>query len=134
MQHRLIRTPLGLIHVVDILREAGQVDDAEVRAACRPTVGSRLTDVIEARPEVLSTDEVVVLHMTHSSFVTVAPRNMTIVVGGATERGIIERLGPTFGPNEHRITRRPVVTACYQAGKTFRHDDRLDAEVLRKTC
>ena len=72
MQHRLIRTPLGLIHVVDILREAGQVDNAKVRAACRPTVRSRLTDIIEARPDVLSTDKVVVLHMTHSTFVTVS--------------------------------------------------------------
>ena len=88
---------LGLIHVVDILREPGQVDNAKVRAACRPTVRSRLTDIIEARPDVLSTDKVVVLHMTHSTFVTVAPRNMTVVVGGARERGIIERLIPRAG-------------------------------------
>lgn len=102
-----------------------QVDNAKVRAACRPTVRSRLTDIIEARPDVLSTDKVVVLHMTHSTFVTVAPRNMTVVVGGARERGIIERLVPTFGPDEHRITRHLVVTACHQAGNTFRHDERL---------
>ena len=134
MQHRLVRTPLGLIHIVDVLREASQVDNAKVRATCRPTVRSRLTDIIEARPDVLSTDKVVVLYMAHSTFVTVAPRNMTVVVGGARERGIIERLVPTFGPDEHRITRHPVVTACHQAGNTFRYDERLTGEVLGNTC
>ena len=134
MQHRLVRTPLGLIHIVDVLREASQVDNAKVRATCRPTVRSRLTDIIEARPDVLSTDKVVVLYMAHSTFVTVAPRNMTVVVGGARERGIIERLVPTFGPDEHRITRHPVVTACHQAGNTFRYDERLTGEVHGNTC
>ncbi len=134
VQQHLVRTPVGLIHVVNILREASQVDNAKVRAACRPTVRSRLTDIIETRPDVLSADKVVVLHMTHSTFVTVAPRNMTVIVGGTRERGIIERLVPTFGPDEHRITRHPVITACHQAGNTFRHDERLAGEVLGNTC
>ena len=72
--------------------------------------------------------------MTHSAFVTVAPRDMTVVVRGARERSIIERLIPTCGPDKHRITRHSVVTACHQAGNTFRHDERLAGEVLRNTC
>ena len=61
VQHGFLR-PLALIHIVGILGEARQVDDAEVARACRESVGRRLADIVEACPDILSADERVVLH------------------------------------------------------------------------
>ena len=61
VQHGLL-CPLALIHIIGILGETGEVDDAEVTRACRESVGSGFTDIVETRPDILTTHEVVVFH------------------------------------------------------------------------
>ena len=57
VDHRRSRgAPLALIEIEDVLREAGGVDGAEVRALRRPAVGRRLADVIPAGPDELAGD------------------------------------------------------------------------------
>ena len=55
MQHGLLR-PLTLIHIIGILGETCQVDDAKIRATSRETIGRRFSDIIEPCPDKLSTN------------------------------------------------------------------------------
>ena len=79
MKYRSV-SPLGLIEIIDILREAGQIDDSEIRASCRPSVWSRLSDVVKSCPYVLSADEGIVTHELQGLFVSITPWSMTIVI------------------------------------------------------
>jgi len=49
MQNR-IAGPLAFIHIIDIFREAGQIDYTEVRAARRPPVRRGFAKIIETCP------------------------------------------------------------------------------------
>ena len=79
VQHRLLG-PLALIHVIGVLGEAREVDDAEVTASCREAVGRGLADVVPARPDILSADEGVMLHHVPGLFVGRTPRSVHIVI------------------------------------------------------
>src|ERR1700674_2213714 len=54
--------PLALVHVESIFGKAGQIDDAEVRAARRPGIRCRLADVIPTGPDKLTGKEIVLLY------------------------------------------------------------------------
>jgi hypothetical protein len=79
MQNRLI-SPLRLVEIVHILREASQIHDSEIRTSGRPAVWSRLSNVVEARPYILSADEIIVTYQFQSLFVSISPRSMAIVI------------------------------------------------------
>ena len=72
VQHRFL-CPLTLIHIIGILGETCEVDDAEVTRACRESVGSRFTDIVETCPDILSTHKVVVLHYIPSLLMRTRP-------------------------------------------------------------
>ena len=61
VQHRF-RGPLALIHVIGILGEACEVDDTEVARTCREAVGRGFSDIVEARPDILSSTVGRMLH------------------------------------------------------------------------
>ena len=108
MEHRLVR-PLRLIEVIGILRKSGKVDDAEIRAACRPSVRSRLADIVESRPHILPADESIVTNQLYGFLMRVSPRHMAIVVCRASESRVVIRLVPTVGTNGNLIARHPVI-------------------------
>ena len=68
-----LRGPLALVHVIGILGEACEIDDAKVAGARRESVGRRLTDIVEARPDILSSHEGVMLHHVPCLFVSARP-------------------------------------------------------------
>ena len=80
VQHGLLR-PLALVHIVAILGETCQVDDAEVAAAGRETIGRGFAYVVEACPDKLSTNIRRVLHHVPRLFVSARPRGVHIVIG-----------------------------------------------------
>ena len=55
MEHRFAG-PLALVHIVTILGEACQIDNAEVGTTCWETIRRRFTDIIETSPDELSTN------------------------------------------------------------------------------
>ena len=61
MQHGL-RRPLTLIHIISIFRETGKVYDTEITGACRKTIGCRFSNIIKARPDILSAHKGIMLH------------------------------------------------------------------------
>ena len=131
VQDGLVRPPLALIQVINVFGESGQVDDAEVGAARGPAVGRGLADVVEAGPDVLAGDEVVVLHVAQGAFVGIAPRHVAVVVGRAREGFVIEGYVPTGRPDVHRVAGHPVVAAGHQGGNALRDDEGLAGEILR---
>ena len=72
VQHRL-RCPLALIHVIGVFGETCEVDDAEVAGTSRESVGRRLADVVPSRPDILSSDERIMLHHIPGLFMRRAP-------------------------------------------------------------
>ena len=60
----LIRAPNTLVHVINILGESGQIDNAEVAASRGPSIGGRFANVVKTGPNKLPADEVVLLYMT----------------------------------------------------------------------
>ncbi len=83
MQNIFIRTPTALIHIVDILRETRQIDNAKIRTAGRPTERCRLSDIIKSGPYELPHNKFIVLHIAHCTLMGSAPRHMAIIVGRA---------------------------------------------------
>ena len=122
--------PFRLIQVIHILRESSQVDNSEIGTASRPTVRSRFTDIIETGPNLLSADKVIFLYQLQGFFVRTSPRGMTIVIRRTGIGRVIKRLVPAFRPNEHRITRHPIVSTRHQRRIAFRNDERLPRKIL----
>ena len=87
MQHGRVR-PLALVHVIHILRLTTEVDDAKVAAAGWEAIGCGFTDVVEARPDKLSTAIRRMLHHVPVLFVRRTPRGMHVVVGRTHETGV----------------------------------------------
>ena len=81
MEHVNIVAPVALIHIIDIFWETGEVDDAEIRAACGPSVGGRFAEIVETGPDELAADKVIVLGVGHGMLVGRAPGNMAVAVG-----------------------------------------------------
>ena len=80
IEHRFVG-PFALVHIIDILRLSGQVDDTKIAAAGGETVRRRLTDIVETRPDKLSTDIRCMLHDIPRLFVCRTPGGVHIVVG-----------------------------------------------------
>ena len=79
MEHRFVG-PLTLIHVITVLWEAREVDDAKVTAACRETVRRRLSDIIPACPDKLSGAIGRMLHYIPRLLMRGAPWHTTVVI------------------------------------------------------
>ena len=79
MKYRSV-SPLRPVKMICVLRETGEVDDSEVRTARRPSVRSRLADIVEACPDVLSADEIVISYELDGLFMSIALRNMAIII------------------------------------------------------
>ena len=80
MEHG-VRGQLRLVEIVNILREASQIDYAEVTAACGPAIRRRLADVVEASPYELTAYPRIAAHEEQVLLVGVAPRHMAVLVG-----------------------------------------------------
>ena len=129
VEHGLLR-PLALIHVIAILGEAREVDDAEIRAARRETVRRRLSEVIEARPDILSAHVRAMLHYIPRLFVGRAPRGVHVIVS----RAHIGRVGigqpPLLGRHEDRIGGHHVIATRLQGRYTLGEDKGFAWEIL----
>ena len=72
MKHRFLG-PLTLVHIIDILGETCEVDDAEVARARREAVRRGFTDIVEARPNVLTSNVWGMLHHIPGLFMSARP-------------------------------------------------------------
>ena len=129
MQHGLVR-PLALVHVIHILRLTTEVDDAKVAAAGWEAIGCGFTDVVEARPDKLSTAIRRMLHHVPVLFVRRTPRGMHVVVGRTHETGVGIGQPPLLRRLADGVAGHHVVACRLQGGDTFRHDERTAGEVL----
>ena len=123
--------PLRLIHIINVLREARQVDDTKVGATRRPAVWRRLADIIEARPDILPADERIRLDQPPCPFVIVAPRHVAVIIRGAGEGRVFVGLVPPIGRDNHLVARHPIIAARHQPGDALRNDKGLAREILR---
>ena len=130
MKHRL-GGPLALIHIIGVLRETGQVDDAKVTATCRIAVGRGLTDVVPACPDKLPGAVRRVLDDVPSLLVGRTPRSMAVVIGRAHHRRVGIRLVPSLRCYVDAVGRHTVVAARLQGRDALCHEKRLAGEVLR---
>ena len=80
MGHWDVRAPSCLVDPVSVLRETGKVYDAEIRAACRPSVWSRFSDVVESCPYELSADEIIVAYELEGLLVGASPWNTAVLI------------------------------------------------------
>ena len=87
VQHGLVG-PLALIHIVGVLGEACQVDDAEITTPGGIGIRCGFADIIETCPDELSTHKIVVLHHVPCLLMRAAPRGMHVVVCAAFERWV----------------------------------------------
>ena len=126
-----LRRPLALIHIIDILWKTSQVDDAEIAAACGKSVGRRLPDIVEARPDELPANERRVLYDVSGCFVCRAPSSVAVVVGRTHHRRI--RIGqiPPLGHYKDTVGGHAVEAACLKGRDSLGHDEGLCWEILR---
>ena len=72
--------PFRLIEIIHIFRETCQIDNTEERAACRPSIWSRLAYIVKAGPDILSAYEFIVSYKLESFLVGIAPWNMAVLI------------------------------------------------------
>ena len=130
MEYGLI-SPFTLVHVIDVLREAGKIYNAEIRTASREAVRRRFSNIIEARPNELSTDIRRMLDYVPSLFMSAAPRCVHIVICRAHKRGICIWHPPFLRCYIDAVGRHLVIAARLQGAHTLRHQERLAWEILR---
>ena len=109
IEHRLVG-PFALVHIINILRQSGQVDDTKIAAAGGETVRRRLTDIVETRPDKLSADIRCMLYHIPRLFVCRTPGGVHIVVGRTHKAGIVIRLAPVFRGYDDLVRRHTIVT------------------------
>ena len=129
MEHGLIR-PFALVHIIDVLREAGKIYNAEIRTASREAVRRRFSNIIEARPNELSTDIRRMLDYVPSLFMGAAPRCVHIVICRAHKRGICIWHPPFLRCYIDAVGRHHIVASCLKGRYTLTHYERLIWEIL----
>lgn len=71
---------MASVEVIAVLRDSGQVHNAEVGTPSASAIGSRLAQVIEAGPDELASDEAIVLHQLKLEVGYVGPRSSAEIV------------------------------------------------------
>ena len=124
--------PFALVHVVDVLREACKVDDAEIAASGREGVRRRLSDVVPACPDELARAIWGVLDGVPALLMGRAPRNTGIVVGRDEVGRIVVHPLVAVRPYEDAVRRHLVGAARLDGGDCLGHDERFAREVFRE--
>ena len=129
MEHRLL-CPFTLIHIVYILGEASQIDDAEIRATGREAVGRRLTNIVETRPNELSTHIRRMLHDIPCLLMGARPRGMHIIIGRTHKRRIGIRQPPLLRSFIDAVAGHHVEASRLQGTDTLREDEGFVWKIL----
>ena len=129
MEHRFL-CPLALIHIIDILGESCQVDDAKVRATGWETVWCGFTDIVETCPDVLSTNVGRMFHDIPQLLMGTRPRGMHIVVGRAHIRRIGIGQPPLLRSRIYLVRGHHIVATRLQGTDTLRENEGFAREVL----
>ncbi|KAA6333605.1 hypothetical protein EZS27_018003 [termite gut metagenome] len=132
VKHVFVR-PFALVHIINIFWETRQINDSKIGATCRVWVGSRLSDIVKARPDIHSTDKIDIFHCLPKMLMRAPPRYVAIVVRGAGITCFTERTIPCR-PNIGGIAGHTVISPCHQSGCAFGNDKRHTGKVLRNIC
>ena len=125
-----LRGPFALIHIIDVLRLAGEVDDAKIAGACREGIRSRLANIVETGPDKLSAHKGAVFHHIPGLLVGAGPRSVHVVVGRTHVGGIGIRQPPLLGGLEDAVGGHTVEAVGLQGRDALGHDERTAGEVL----
>jgi len=129
VEDRLVR-PLALVHIINVLRESGQVDDAKIATSRRIAIRGGLADIVPSCPNKLSGTVGSVLHNFPGLLMGRGPRGVGVVIGRAHHRGVGIGQVPALRQHEDAIRGHAVVAARLQGGDALGEEEGLTGEVL----